>query len=549
MFRSPSEPSPDDTVAVVEGCLGYVSKTNPTTTTTDGQHPYRRKLRSRAHIEVDEEEDEKENRRPDGRRRKLPKLPHCCPKCRQKFPKLWNFERHFLTHTSLKEFKCKTCHYASNQRVNWERHMKSRTHKEKQQPSTSGTADSYDHPSDQLRSAPKHRQVEAQQQQQSSTAARQKALSNFCQNYWDANACSGNLEIIGHKSLTVHHNGNNSDRMCTVFAKHPILLFNNSSDTFYYEISIGHKKNIMLFGFAVNQQTELDGYQKGTYAYDNYGIIFINGEQKASTAKYADKDIVGIGVNSATRQIIFTKNGTRLDFSDFFIAQSFADDSFYPFVSLRNFDDKIEANFGPNFKFDHPFASSSSATACAVAVASPAMMPSSCSSAVIGTTHSPSSSTFHAAGTNAGADGGGGTLRRHQSPPFPAHPPPALPPPHFDHQRAQQNRASASAASSSTTNISGPQIQCRPAQSKVIGATKKGNVARFINHSCQPNCYAKVLLVAGEKKTVIYSKRFIEKGEEITYDYNFPPDATPLSPPPAEEEAEAGQSITKGRDE
>ncbi|KAL3120471.1 hypothetical protein niasHT_000589 [Heterodera trifolii] len=442
MFRSPSEPSPNDTVDVVEGCLGYVSKTNPTTTTNDGQHPYRRKLRSRAHIEVDEEEDEKENRRPDGRRRKFPKLPHPCPKCPKKFPKLWNFERHFLTHTSLKEFKCKTCHYASNQRVNWERHMKSRAHQEKsktqQQPSTSGTAHH------QLRSAPKHRQVEAQQQQQSSTAARQKALINFCQNYWDANACYGNLEIIGDKNLIVHHNGNNSDRMCSVFAKHPILLFNNSSDTFYYEISIGHKKNIMLFGFVVNQQTQLDGYQKGTYAYDNYGIILIDGEQKALTAKYGDEDIVGIGVNSATRQIIFTKNGTRLDTSDLFIAQSFADDSFYPFVSLRNFDDKIEANFGPNFKFNHPFASSSSA----------------------------------------------------------------------------------SAASSSTTNISGPQIQCRTAQSKVIDATKKGNVARFINHSCQPNCYAKVLLVAGEKKTVIYSKRAIEKGEEITYDYNFPPDAT-----------------------
>uniref|UniRef100_A0A183BJ67 [histone H3]-lysine(4) N-trimethyltransferase n=1 Tax=Globodera pallida TaxID=36090 RepID=A0A183BJ67_GLOPA len=62
----------------------------------------------------------------------------------------------------------------------------------------------------------------------------------------------------------------------------------------------------------------------------------------------------------------------------------------------------------------------------------------------------------------------------------------------------------------------------------VIDATKKGNFARFINHSCQPNCYAKVLMVGGEKRIVIYSKRFIEKGEEITYDYKFPPEETKI---------------------
>lgn len=38
----------------------------------------------------------------------------------------------------------------------------------------------------------------------------------------------------------------------------------------------------------------------------------------------------------------------------------------------------------------------------------------------------------------------------------------------------------------------------------------------------QPNCYAKVILVEGAKKIVIYSKRDIPLGEEITYDYKFP---------------------------
>ena len=56
----------------------------------------------------------------------------------------------------------------------------------------------------------------------------------------------------------------------------------------------------------------------------------------------------------------------------------------------------------------------------------------------------------------------------------------------------------------------------------VIDATKIGCNARFVNHSCQPNCYAKVILVEGAKKIVIYSKRAIKIGEEITYDYKFP---------------------------
>ncbi|CAH8447275.1 unnamed protein product [Schistosoma turkestanicum] len=56
----------------------------------------------------------------------------------------------------------------------------------------------------------------------------------------------------------------------------------------------------------------------------------------------------------------------------------------------------------------------------------------------------------------------------------------------------------------------------------VIDATMCGNNARFINHSCQPNCYAKIIMVESKKKIVIYSKRDINVMEEITYDYKFP---------------------------
>jgi SET domain-containing protein len=50
----------------------------------------------------------------------------------------------------------------------------------------------------------------------------------------------------------------------------------------------------------------------------------------------------------------------------------------------------------------------------------------------------------------------------------------------------------------------------------VIDAGVGGNVARFINHSCRPNCYIDI------KDGVIWIRaaRTISKGEELTYDYN-----------------------------
>ncbi|XP_059640382.1 uncharacterized protein LOC132282660 isoform X2 [Cornus florida] len=55
----------------------------------------------------------------------------------------------------------------------------------------------------------------------------------------------------------------------------------------------------------------------------------------------------------------------------------------------------------------------------------------------------------------------------------------------------------------------------------IIDATRKGGIARFVNHSCLPNCVAKVISVRNEKKVVFFAERDIYPGEEITYDYHF----------------------------
>ncbi|XP_056613251.1 histone-lysine N-methyltransferase 2A [Triplophysa dalaica] len=57
---------------------------------------------------------------------------------------------------------------------------------------------------------------------------------------------------------------------------------------------------------------------------------------------------------------------------------------------------------------------------------------------------------------------------------------------------------------------------------EVVDATMHGNAARFINHSCEPNCFSRVVSVDGQKHIVIFAMRKIYTGEELTYDYKFP---------------------------
>jgi len=43
-----------------------------------------------------------------------------------------------------------------------------------------------------------------------------------------------------------------------------------------------------------------------------------------------------------------------------------------------------------------------------------------------------------------------------------------------------------------------------------------GNIARYVNHACRPNCYVEI----DGRAIWIVSSRRIRAGEELTYDYN-----------------------------
>ncbi|KAK9315583.1 hypothetical protein V1522DRAFT_403635 [Lipomyces starkeyi] len=53
-----------------------------------------------------------------------------------------------------------------------------------------------------------------------------------------------------------------------------------------------------------------------------------------------------------------------------------------------------------------------------------------------------------------------------------------------------------------------------------VDATQKGCLARFCNHSCNPNCYVDKWAVKDKLRMGIFAKRDIIAGEEITFDYN-----------------------------
>lgn len=56
---------------------------------------------------------------------------------------------------------------------------------------------------------------------------------------------------------------------------------------------------------------------------------------------------------------------------------------------------------------------------------------------------------------------------------------------------------------------------------RVIDATVRGNISRFINHSCDPNAETQKWTVNGELRIGFFSIKNIYPNEEITFDYQF----------------------------
>jgi len=54
-----------------------------------------------------------------------------------------------------------------------------------------------------------------------------------------------------------------------------------------------------------------------------------------------------------------------------------------------------------------------------------------------------------------------------------------------------------------------------------IDARKKGGLARYINHSCEPNCAVHRWKVRGINRAGIFATRHINAGDEFAFDYKW----------------------------
>ncbi|KAL3113162.1 hypothetical protein niasHT_013398 [Heterodera trifolii] len=144
-------------------------------------------------------------------------------------------------------------------------------------------------------------------------------------NQWDANACENDL-IIEKNELIVQHDGQ----------MHAVGLAPK-------ELPLGERA-VYFDGTNTDQQNNSYEYSLHSFASSSFPIF-------KNLPSLEPGDVIGCGVNLNTREIIYTKNGKRINTPRLFVAPS-ANVDLFPCVTLRWTGSRIEANFGPNFKYN-----------------------------------------------------------------------------------------------------------------------------------------------------------------------------------------------------
>uniref|UniRef100_A0A914HCJ3 Uncharacterized protein n=1 Tax=Globodera rostochiensis TaxID=31243 RepID=A0A914HCJ3_GLORO len=139
------------------------------------------------------------------------------------------------------------------------------------------------------------------------------------QNRWNPTACHVGLTVSEPDRLLVQYKEGPPRSVLAEWA-----IPKNPPGSFYYEVTILEKRDNVFIGLGT-KQIQLDkwvGRDEGTYAYQSNGIFMghaVEGCSRHIGRPYIERkpqfgvgDVIGCGVNLATRQIIYTKNGKRL---------------------------------------------------------------------------------------------------------------------------------------------------------------------------------------------------------------------------------------------
>uniref|UniRef100_A0A914H681 B30.2/SPRY domain-containing protein n=1 Tax=Globodera rostochiensis TaxID=31243 RepID=A0A914H681_GLORO len=137
------------------------------------------------------------------------------------------------------------------------------------------------------------------------------------QNRWDSAACHKDLALSEPDQLIVQQNGENYE-FRSVRAERPIPKGN--SGIFYYEVTIVKREDFVSIGLATKQKPLKDewvGRYEGTYAYQSDGTFWGHAVKGCSRSNgrphiegklsFGVGDVIGCGVNLATRQILHKK--------------------------------------------------------------------------------------------------------------------------------------------------------------------------------------------------------------------------------------------------